>query len=181
MLSPSIGFSQRNDTLLKDLRLVNIDKGKTIILQGDIVSLSESVIRSAKTFYYLKKGSFIRADSIGIETDDKNKIIALTFLYGYDSASVKEPVFIHELKKYQKFFQANGKQYEFKSDLFSIRVNRWEDKTTIFELIETNRNGKLTVYSRIFDKELYYIRYKSKCDLNKADNSIELLRCMGFL
>jgi hypothetical protein len=174
----SSGFTQ-SDTLLSAFRSVNISKGKKVKLQASMTELTEISKKVNKNLYILNKEAFNYVDSLGIEVDDKNKIIALTFLYGYDSAYVHEEVYYHEQKKYKKLIAAEGKEYKFKSDNFSIRVNRWEDKETIYELIETIKNGKLMVYSRIFDKKLYYQKYSKLINLSKGDNSIELLRRIG--
>ena len=174
-------FSQLNDSLLVAFRSVNIDKGIKMRLQADVKGLSDITIKDRKNIYHLKKGSYIFVDSIGIEVNDKSKIIALTFLYGYDSNYVHEQVYFHEQKKYRKLLQDEGKIYEYKTDMLSIKVTRWEDKSTIFELIETIKEGKILNYSRIFDKQLYYIQFIKQINLAKSNNSIEILRLLGLL
>lgn len=180
-LSLSIcGFAQ-SDSLLKAFRSTSIENGNKVILQSDINELLEICIRKNNNIFSLKKGTYRYVDSIGIEVNDNNKIIALTFLYGYDSSLVHEPVYFHEQKKYFIFFQGDGKHYDFKSANFSISVTKWEDKSTIFELVETIINNKTTVYSRLFDKQLYYLQYCKKINLEKINNSIELLRRLELI
>jgi hypothetical protein len=168
------------DSLLAAFRSVHISNGKDVGLSTNIVEIKNISRKIDAENFVLNRDAFNYVDSFGIEVNQKNQIIALTFHYGYDSAYVQESVFFHEQKKYRKMLSANGKEYGFKSDNLSVRVNKWEDKSTIYELIEYISKGQLTVYSRIFDKELYYQKYSKKNNLDCQDNSLELLRVMGF-
>jgi hypothetical protein len=47
-------------------------------------------------------------------------------------------------------------------------------------LVEIRKKGETIVYSVIFDRELYYKKMNGCFDLNRIDNSIELLKGLGL-
>lgn len=139
------------DTVFDRFRSVNIQNGKVIQLQSNIKTLKEVVIKSSSDQYYLKKGSFIRADSIGIEVNRKGQILAITFAYNADYGTLK--------LNYAKPL-GEGMEYEYISGDLKARVTKWEDQKTSFELAELIINGKILVFSSIYDKELFLAKMK---------------------
>ncbi len=109
------------------------------------------------------------------------RIISILFVYEYAPDYSNDTAYIHELRKYQKLINSKGREYQYISKNKSIKVTKWEDKETIFELIETRINNKTQAYSVIFDKELYYQKVKACIDLNRNENSIELLKRLGLI
>ena len=170
--------NSQNDTILKLFRTVSLGKNK-IYLQSDISKLSDITRQLNKDYYSLKKGSFGVADSMALEVNNNKQIIAIIAAYDYAPEFSNDTAYIHEQRKYQKII-STGKEYQFISQQKSIRVRRWHDSKTIFELVEIRENNKTMSYSVIFDKELYYKKYKGCFDLNKIDNSIELLKILGL-
>ena len=157
--------SQTNDSLLKEFRSITIQNGQKINLQTNIDKLKDVVIKSTKYNYYLKKGTFIRSDSINIEVDKHNLIIAIYF--NYDTT-------YNFLKGLYFKSIGNGEEFNYSSKRETIRVTKWEDNQTIFELVEIKENGTTKTYSKIFDKKYFF---GNKNTRNKySNNSIELLR-----
>lgn len=179
LLNQFIVISQ-NDTILQLFRTTYLGKQK-ITLQANIATIKDMVVRSDNNHYYLKKGTFGIADSMGIEVNSAQQIISILFTYEYAPDYSNDTAYIHELHKYQQLINSKGREYQYISKSKSIKVTRWEDKGTIFELIETRINNKTQAYSVIFDKELYYKKLKSCIDLNKSENSIEILKRLGLI
>lgn len=172
--------NSQNDTILKLFRTTHVGKGRKVNLQANIETIKDIAIKDQNNQYHLKKGSFGIADSINIEVNDSKKIIGISFLYNYDTALVHETAYIHELKKYQSLINSTGKEFIYNSKEKTIRVNKWEDKATRFELIEIIENGKRTTYSVIFDNELYMKKLANSVDLSNNDISFELVKRMGL-
>lgn len=164
--------SSQKDTLLKDFRSVSLEQGKRILLQSNISELADITVKDKNNHYHLKIGTFIRSDSIDIEVNNKNQIIAIYFNYDTTYAFLKNLYFKHI---------GDGNEYSLKTDKENIRVTKWQDDLTIFELLEITENGKTKKYSTIFDKELYFKSKKYPIDLKNSKNSIELLKRMGVI
>ncbi len=170
----------QNDTILKLFRTTFLGKQK-ISLQSNISTLTGFAIKSNSSNYYLKKGSFGIADSIGLEINNAQQIISILFVYNYAPDYSNDTAYIHELRKYQELINSKGREYKYFSKSRSIKVTKWEDKATIFELVEVITNGKIEIYSVIFDSELYFKKLKNCVDLKKSENSIELLKRLGLI
>lgn len=169
----SVAYAQ-NDTLLRIFRTVHLQNGRKLPVQSTIDKYSDIVVKVNKNNYYVKKSAYEIADSMGIEVNNEQKIMAVSFLYNYDTA------YVHEQHKYQKMISP-GKEFIYNSNGRNIRVTKWYDTKTTFELIEIIENGKKQIYSVIFDNELYYKKYNHCIDLRKHENSIEFLRLLGVL
>lgn len=180
MLSSCSFLFSQNDTILKLFRSTLLGKQK-ITLQSNVSTIKGYAIKSDNNHYFLKKGTYGIADSIGIEVNSVQQIISILFTYEYAPEYSNDTAYIHELHKYQKLINSKGREYQYTSKNISIKVTKWEDKGTIFELIETRIDNKTQAYSVIFDKELYYKKVKSCIDLNKSENSIELLKRIGLI
>jgi hypothetical protein len=165
-------FAQQKDTLLKDYRSVKIEQGKKIILQSKIDNLADVIIKGKDNHYHLKKGTFIRSDSMDIEVNKNKQIIAI--YANYDTT-------YNFLKGLYLKYIGEGSETFYKSAKENIRVTKWQDDLTIFELVEITENGKTRKYSIIFDKELYFKSKKFPIDLKNNKNSIELLKRIALL
>lgn len=179
ILLNSIWCTAQNDTILKLFRTTHVGKDGKVSLQANIETIKDIAVKDAGNNYHLRRGSFGIADSIWIEVNNLKQIIGVAFLYNYDTAIVHETQYVHELKKYQKLIESLGKEYKYSTNTKSITITKWEDKSTRFELIEIVEQGKRTTYSVIFDNELYFKKMKGSINLNKHDNSIELLKIIG--
>jgi hypothetical protein len=149
-------FSQK-DTMLKYYRNISINKNK-INLQGTIQPLANVIIKDKANKYHLKKGTFEVADSIWMETNQKNQIISVNFSYNYEPEFSNDTAYIHEQRKFRKLIASKGKEFLYSSSNTQLKVTKWEDQRTTFELAELIENGKRLVFSVVFDKE-YYSRY----------------------
>jgi hypothetical protein len=176
--NPSFETSQ-NDTVLKHFRAININKHK-IILQSDITKLADITRQLDENYYSLKKGVYSVADSMALEVNNQKQIIAIIAAYDYAPEFSNDTAYIHEQRKYQPLLNSLGKEYQFISKEKSIKVRKWHDSKTIFELVEIRKKGETIVYSVIFDRELYYKKMNGCFDLNRIDNSIELLKGLGL-
>lgn len=169
----------QNDTILKLFRTTYVGKDRKISLQSNIEAVKDIAVKGGNNSYILKKGTYGIADSIGIKVNNLKQVMAISFVYNYDTAIVHETMYIHELKKYQKLINSLGTEFQYTTANKSIKIAKWYDTKTTFELIEIIDNGKLKVYSVIFDNELYYKKYKG-VDLKSNGNSLELLTLLGF-
>lgn len=172
MLCSSLVAAQQSDTMLNALRSTRIHKGNRISLQANIEKLKEISFLTSSNHYNLKKGNFGGADSIDIEVDNKNLISAVSFLY--------DTAYEYEKGHYVDWLKTPGKEYTYGSDKMKIRATRWEDKRTVYELVEVVQGNRAMVYSTIFDKDLYFAK-KANIDLRKQENSLEILKWMGIL
>jgi len=173
ILCASFAYAQ-NDTLLRIFRTVHLHNSRKMPIQSTIDKYSDIVVKVNKNNYYVKKSAYEIADSMGVEVNNEQKIIAVLFSYNYDTA------YVHEQHKYQKMISP-GKEFSYNSNARNIRVTKWYDTNTTFELIEIIENGKKQIYSVIFDNELYYKKYSSCIDLKRHENSIELIKLLGVL
>ena len=160
-------------------RTVNINKHK-LSLQTDIGKLADVTKQLNEDYYIIKKNTFSVADSMALEVNNNKQIIAIIISYDYAPEFSNDTAYIHEQRKYQIILNSIGKEYQFISKEKSIKVRKWHDNKTIFELVEIRKKGKTLVYSVIFDKELYYKKMNGCFDLNRIDNSIELLKGLGL-
>lgn len=140
------------DTVFNRFRSINIQNQRTISLQSNIDNIKDVVVKSSYDHYYLKSGTFIRADSIDLEVNLDNKITAITFFYDTTYSSKKSI--------YNKPLGA-GKEFLFSSEDVTFKCTQWEDKLTTFELVEVTSKGKVHVYSVIFDKAMFVGKYKN--------------------
>jgi len=161
----------QNDTILKLFRSTTIQNKQKITLQSNIETLKNVTDKKDDAHYYLKKGTYVKADSIVIEVNKSKQIMAIKFRY-----EVNDTPYIDEIPFFQKTLNSKGTEFKYTSKNKSISVTKWEDSTTIFELAEVIIDGKKQTYSVIFDRELYFMKYVG---LNKNENSIELLRFLG--
>ena len=154
LLLSSGKINSQNDSILKNYRVINLSKNK-IALTGNIDSIKNIVVKDGKNNYHLKKEVFDVADSIGLEVNDQKQIISITFRYDYEPEFSNDTAYIHELHKFQKFIGSLGKEYKQTFKNKSVKVNKWEDKKTTFELVEVVKNGrKQKVYSTLYDIKL---------------------------
>ena len=173
-LIQSLAISQmtERDTVFKRFRSVSIQNNLAITLQSNIKDLKDITIKSSNDHYYLKKGSFIRADSIDIETNKKGLIIAITFVYpGTDYQSMQ--------KTYTKPL-GKGKEYVYASEEFRIDVTQWNDEKTIFELVKLVTEKSIMIYSVITDKKLYNEKVKNRFDIYKSAGPLEIVKRLAF-
>lgn len=176
LVSVSAGFAQ-NDTLLKLFRVLHLSN-KKINLQDNITKYSDIVVKSDPTHYHFKKGSYGIADSIDIEVNSANQIVAFRFFYNYEPEFSNDTAYIHELHKYQKIINSPGREYTFTSQQISVKATKWEEKQTIYELLEVMIDGEKRTCSVIFDKPTYFKTIKC-AEIRNKDNSLELLRKIG--
>lgn len=155
------------DTVFNRFRSIKIQNNQNISLQSSIESIKDVTVESTGDHYCLKKGSFIRADSIDIEINLDRRILAIAFFYDTTYASKKSI--------YNKPLGA-GKEFLFSSESFTFKATQWEDKLTIFELVEVVLKGEVKVYSVIFDKALYLGKYKNCLGAFNTNYSFELFR-----
>ncbi len=171
-------FSQ-TDTVVKLFRTTNLSGKNKITMAANIESLKDITIKDKGNFYHLKKDSYGVADSIWMEVNEGKQIIGLYFAYQYEPEFSNDTAYIHELHKYQKIMNSKGKEYVETANGKAIRITKWEEPNTRFELVELTQNGKKKVYSVIIDNALYFKKIKSKADLKKNNTSIELLKWRG--
>ncbi len=165
-------YSQLSDTALNPLRSTRIQKGNRITLQTDIGKLKDISFKTGEGHYNLKKGVFGGADSIDIEVNKDNLICAVSFLY--------DTAYEYEKGHYVDWLKTPGKEFQFLAEKIKIRDTRWEDKRTIYELVEIVKDDKTMVYSTVFDKELYTSK-RQLPDLRKAKSPFEILKQLGLL
>ena len=174
--SVTVSLAQ-TDTVVEMFRMVQFHK-KEIGLAAMVDKYKDIAIKSSERYYFLKKGSFGVADSIGLEVNPANQIIAFRFFYNYEPEFSNDTAYIHELHKYQKIMKSAGREYLYKSANVSIKVTKWESKNTMFELVETTKNGKKKVHSVIFDKAPYFKTIRCG-EIKNEDNSLEMLNLFG--
>lgn len=170
----NILYSQ-NDTMLKHFRVTSLLSGK-IELQANIATIKDIAVKHDAMRYHLKKESFTIADSIGIEVNNENKIVSITFRYDYAPEYSNDTAYIHELHKFQKIIGSKGKEFKASYNGKSVTVTKWEDKKTIFELVEEIINGKKQkVYSTLYDIQLVETS-EIKAERKKKDRPITIIR-----
>lgn len=167
----------QNDTVVEMFRKVQFHK-KEIGLTAQVDKYADIAIKISPRFYYLKKGSFSIADSIALEVNAANQIIAFRFFYDYAPEYSNDTAYIHELHKYQKIMNSAGREYHYTSVNISIKVTKWEAKNTMFELVEITKNGKKKVHSVIFDKAPYFKTLRCG-EIKNKDNATEMLNLIG--
>jgi hypothetical protein len=168
------------DELLKLFHTVYLGNDHKIELNKDISSLDGLTNKLPNNFYSIKKGSFGVADSMAVEVNQENKIIAITAAYEYEPEFSNDTAYIHELHKYQIMLCNQGKEYKNGNQERTFTVTKWEAGNIIFELVEENFKGKKKSYSVIFDKNLYYQKLKPLIDVNGKDLSIEMYNRIGW-
>lgn len=167
------------DEILKMFHTVSLSN-HSIQLNKDISSLDGIINKLPNNFYSIKKGAFGVADSMAVEVNEENKIIAITAAYEYEPEFSNDTAYIHELRKYRKMICNQGKEYKNGNGERTFTVTRWEAGNIIFELVEENFKGKKKSYSVIFDKDLYYKKMSPTIDLNGKDLSIEMFNRIGW-
>lgn len=149
-------FSQmtERDTVFKRFRSVNIQNDLKIELQANIKTLKDVTVKSTTDHYYLKKGSFVRADSIDIGVNKKGQIISISFFYPGSDYETMKKTYTKPLGEGEESITSNGG--------IITKTLLWEDDKTIFELIEITNSGVTKLYSVIIDKQLYSKKYEKK-------------------
>jgi len=171
LICAGTAFSQQSDTMLNPLRSTRIHKGSRIALQANINTLKDISFQTSAGHYNLKKGTFGGADSVDIEVSKNNLICAVSFLY--------DTAYEYEKGHYVDWLKTPGKEYSYNSDKMKVKATKWEDKRTIYELVEVTQGTRITVYSTIFDKELYFAK---KPGINlRTQGSLEVLKWMGII
>lgn len=146
-------------------------------MRSNIETLTGITFKKSNNLFKLKKGSFNQADSIDLEVNKAKQIIAAyfyydsIFVYGYDN----------RVEAFTKHFNFDGKEFQFTSKDRVIKVTKWEDPITIFELVEITKNKIPFFYGVIFDKDLYLKEKNLKINLKRNDNSLELLKVLGLI
>jgi hypothetical protein len=175
----SQGVNSQNDTTLKQFRAVQIQNGKKLILQSNIDEIADITRKLGDNYYSLKKGTFRVADSMAVEINKNRQIIAIIAVYNYSPKYSNDTIYIHEQRKYRKLI-SKGREFEYTDSNKLIRVTKWSNETTSFELIEITINGKKETYSVIFDTELNYQKYKGAIDIKSNDVSLEMQKRLGL-
>jgi hypothetical protein len=162
------GFCQQNDTLLRDLRFVPIKGRSNIKLQDNAESIKDISYKTAPGHYNLKKGSLPMSDSVDIEVNQNNQIIAVSFRY--------DTTYSYQKAYCARYFNAPLKSRQIEGADLEMKISRWEDKKTVFELVEMKKGDKPLVYATIFDKALYYKKYQPVLEKEKEVDSYEVLK-----
>lgn len=167
------------DELLKLFHTVYLSNKHSIQLKKDISSLNGLTNKLPKNIYSIKKGSFGVADSMSVEVNDKNQIIAITAAYNYEPEFSNDTIYIHEQRKYNGMLCKEGFEYSYTAPDTLLKVCKWDAGNIAFELMEATIKGKKETYSVIFDKELCSKVMDTK-DNSGKDISIELHRRKGW-
>src|ERR1700758_669784 len=123
-------IAQESDTAINKMRSFRIRNKILISLQEPIENLKEITIKSKADHYYLKKGTFGGTDSIDIRINEKNQIANVTFFY--DTVST----YSYEIDLFNKHLNLIGKETQHNSGKRKSKITKWEDKFTVFEMIE---------------------------------------------
>lgn len=89
LLSSITGFSQ-NDTII--WRSISILDDRSLTIGESIESFNDVIERDAPNLYHLKSGQFSGADSIALETDEKDRLVKITFFYDPNTVSFDNSV-----------------------------------------------------------------------------------------
>lgn len=168
------------DELLKLFHTVYLSNEHSIQLKKDISSLNGLTNKLSNNFYSIKKGSFGVADSMSVEVNKANEIIAITAAYNYEPEHSNDTAYIHEQKKYNELLCKNGREYSYSGKDTTYKVTKWEAGNIIFELMEATIKQKKEIYSVIFDKELYLQKLSPIADISGKDLSIEMENRKGW-
>lgn len=168
------------DELLKLFNTVYLSNEHSIQLKKDISSLNGLTNKLSDNFYSIKKGSFGVADSMSVEVNKANEIIAITAAYNYEPEHSNDTAYIHEQRKYDELLCKNGKEYSYSGKDTTYKVTKWEAGNIIFELMEATIRRKKEIYSVIFDKELYQQHLSPIADISGKDLSIEIENRKGW-
>ena len=168
------------DELLKLFNTVYLSDNHSIELRKDISSLNGLTNKLPNDCYSIKKGSFGVADSMSVEVNKDNEIIAITAAYNYEPEYSNDTAYIHEQKKYNGLLCKNGKEYSYSGKDTTYKATKWEAGNIIFELVEATIKRKKEIYSVIFDKELYHKKLIPIADISGKDVSIELENRKGW-
>lgn len=182
LLSQSVITAQVKDTSINGFRTVHLRNKKKIKLLANIETLKDFTTKRNNGNYKLNKGAFGGADSMDVDANKDNQIIAIIAHY-----ECNDTIYAYEQANYRRFYNA-GKEYQYTSRSFTMKVTKWEDDFTIFELIYIVDDKTVPcppmchpqVYSVIYDKEYYYAKLKPSVDLQKHDNSIAILKKAGI-
>jgi hypothetical protein len=121
----------QNDTMLKLFRTTTIQNQQKISLRSNIETLKDVADKRDIGHYYLKRKTYKKADSILIEVNNANQIMAVKFVYEHDDTPYAD-----EIPFFQKIINSKGTEYKYSSKNKSISVTKWQDKSTILELAE---------------------------------------------
>ena len=139
---PFLAFTQPSDTALINVRNFKIKKKRIVSLQAPIENFKDITIKSNDTHYYLKKETFAGVDSIDLEINNAKRIEKVSCFY--DSLTTYKSI----VKAFNKHLKYKGKGTKFENK----RSTTWEDKSTLFEIIEVRTGNKKKVYCEINDK-----------------------------
>ena len=167
LLSAISVMVSQNDSLLKMFRSVQLLNNRQINLISSIEQLKDITTKSSNINYKLNRGVYSGADSMSVEVNNMNQIIAITAYY--------DTTYAYEKTNYNKWL-GMGKDYHYISPKYSIKTTKWENQLTIFELVEFITKSKTITYSVIFDKSYYISIIKQHKNISINDNSIEILR-----
>lgn len=155
-------------------RDIQINDGLFIRLNGKISTLKSVSVPSSKDHYHLKKGSFALTDSIDIEIDRSKKIVASSYFY--------EPTAKYdEICDPFKAYLPNYSNYHYKSDSLEMKVTKWIDEYTVFEIVEIKRPQKSYVYSVLFDLKRYSKKHQNDRLFDAKNFSFELARFLSLI
>lgn len=138
--------AQVNDTAINKMRTFKIRNGNTVSLQAPIDKLKEITVKSKPDHYYLKKGTFGGTDSIDIQVNKNKQIIAVSFFY--DTVST----YSYEVDLFNKHLNLIGKENQVNSGKKKIKTTKWEDKFTVFEMVEIKEGNKWKLHSVLTTK-----------------------------
>ena len=140
MLLPCLTSFSQNDTII--WRSISILDERSLTIGESIEPFNDVIEQDASNRYHLKPGQFSGADSIALETDEKDRLVKITFFYDPNSVSFDNSVrtmnnslvgATHTLKKNKK-----------------KAVATWCDQYSCFRMsFRQHKNGNTEFYSEI--------------------------------
>lgn len=175
LIITSVGICQKDTSDLKiNFRDIQINDGLFIRLQAKSSTLKSVAIESSKDHFYLKKGSFALTDSIDIEINRSNRIVASSYFY--------EPSAVfNEICDPFKAYVTDFSTYYYKSDSLEMTVIKWIDRLTAFEIIECKTPQKSYVYSVLYDLKLYSKKHENDRLFDTQNFSLEIARVLSSI
>ena len=104
----TIACNAQNDTII--WRSISILDDRLLTIGASIEPFNDVIERDAANHYHLKPSQFSGADSIALETDEKDRLVKITFFYDPNSVSFDNAVkaLNHSLVGVHFFFLARG-------------------------------------------------------------------------
>ena len=167
-------FSQSNDSLIIKFRSVEIPNKRFLTLQHSMDYIKDIVRPTQSNHYSMIQNSFVACDSIDIEVNKKNRIIACSFFY--DSLISFEEC----TNSFNETFKAIGKTIHYQTDSITIKVTQWKDSLSLFEIVEVKTTNLHRVYSVLFDLEFYSRKFGKHSSVNLNAISFEVVRLLGL-